>query len=309
MYYFIINEAGGRGRAGEKWRAIRRELLTKNVAHAAWMTHAKGEAMALARLVSAQKETDKRIVVLGGDGTINEVINGITDFESVALGVVPIGSGNDFARGLGMPKRPEHAMYQIFHSKGDTRLDLGEVKMDQHAPRRFGISAGVGMDAKVCQMVEASLSKSVLNRVNLGHLSYALLTLRAVLEMESARGVAIFERENDTVTRVFDQLTFLAAMNFRAEGGGVPIAPKASAHDGLLSACMAKDFTTSSALRMLPALGLGKHVGKKGVSVTEVKKVALHLETPLVVHADGEMLGSAHDISFEVLPKALRVLV
>lgn len=309
MYYFIVNEAGGRGRAREKWLEIRRALLNKGIPHKAWMTHAAGEATALAREVSAQNDGDKRLVVLGGDGTINEVINGITRFDEVSLGVVPIGSGNDFARGLGLSKNLDEALRAIFASKANKRIDVGRVRVDGHAPRHFSISAGVGMDAMVCQMVDKSTSKSWLNHFNLGHLSYGLLTLRAVTNLISAGGEVRFDTPSGPIIRTFDKMLFLAAMNFSCEGGGVPMAPEATADDGLLSACMANNFTTPRAYSVLPLLATGHHARVNGVSVTDARRIEVWLDEALPVHADGEIVGVGRHLVFEALPKKMRVLI
>ncbi|MED9780593.1 MAG: acylglycerol kinase family protein, partial [Peptococcaceae bacterium] len=101
MITFIVNEASGRGRGGKIWRALRREMLEQELPFRAWCTRSPGEATALAQLACQDAQELQKLVVVGGDGTVNEVLNGISDFAQIALGVVPIGSGNDFVRGLG----------------------------------------------------------------------------------------------------------------------------------------------------------------------------------------------------------------
>lgn len=309
MITFIVNEASGRGRSGRLWREMRRGLLALGVPFRAWTTHAPGEATALAHLASESLCELSKLVVVGGDGTVNEVLAGIEDFEHVALGVVPIGSGNDFARGLHLPRDPAAALERVFAADGNTRIDLGEVVCDGHAPRHFGISAGIGMDAWVCAAVDASRVKAGLNHVGLGSLTYALMTLSAVWNQETASGTACFETPAGLVTRDLRELVFLACMNFPCEGGGVPIAPDADAKDGYFSVCLAQQLSRAQIFRKLPLLALGRHGRTKGVTMLKASRVELHLDAPQPIHADGEVPGYVRDAVFNIKPQALRVLV
>ena len=98
-------------------------------------------------------------------------------------------------------------------------------------------------------------------------------------------------------------------MNFPWEGGGVPIAPGASAEDGYFSVCLAQDLSRRQVLAKLPRLALGKHIHTAGVTLLPASRVSVQLDTPQYVHADGEVAGKSRHVVFEVLPKALRVLV
>ena len=95
----------------------------------------------MARAASALPEKEVKLIVVGGDGTINEVLNGIGDFERVSLGIVPMGSGNDFVRGVGLPRTPRAAMNAIYHAKTRRLIDLGEVRMRHVALALVPVSA------------------------------------------------------------------------------------------------------------------------------------------------------------------------
>lgn len=309
MITFIVNEASGRGRGGKIWRALRREMLEQELPFRAWCTRSPGEATALAQLACQDAQELQKLVVVGGDGTVNEVLNGISDFAQIALGVVPIGSGNDFVRGLGLPRDPRAALERVFAASGDARIDLGQVCVDGQAPRCFGISAGIGMDAWVCAQVDASRAKAGLNRFGLGSLSYGLMTLSAAWNLETARGSVQLTTPQGVLTRDLRALIFLACMNFPWEGGGVPIAPGADAADGCFSVCLADDLSRAQVFRKLPLLALGRHTHTEGVSLVSATRVEVQLDTPLFVHADGEVPGRARSAVFDVLPQKLRVLV
>ena len=309
MITFIVNEASGRGRGGKIWRALRREMLEQELPFRAWCTRSSGEATALAQLACQDAQELQKLVVVGGDGTVNEVLNGISDFAQIALGVVPIGSGNDFVRGLGLPRDPRAALERVFAASGDARIDLGQVCVDGQTPRRFGISAGIGMDAWVCAQVDASRAKAGLNRFGLGSFSYGLMTLSAAWNLETANGNVTFTTPYGRHRQDLSNLIFLACMNFPWEGGGVPIAPEASAVDGCFSVCFAENLERSQVFAKLPLLALGRHPHTEGVTLLKASRVEVQLEMPLYVHADGEVPGRVRRVTFDVLPQKLRVLV
>lgn len=308
MYYFIVNESSGRGSARRAWLEMKREMSAAGVPFAAWTTRCKGDATALARAASALPEKEVKLIVVGGDGTINEVLNGIGDFERVSLGIVPMGSGNDFVRGVGLPRTPRAAMNAIYHAKTRRLIDLGEVRVDGHAPRRFGISAGVGLDARVCDEVDGSMHKTWLNHFGLGHLSYSLQTLSVVANMKGASGTVRFVTPFGIETCEVEELLFLSAMNCPREGGGVPVAPTARVNDGLFTACMVSGLSRREVYPRLPLLLLGKHTHLQGVTYLNASRIEMALELPLTVHADGEVLGGGREIVFDIKPKALRLM-
>lgn len=308
MYYFIVNESSGRGSARRAWLEMKREMSAAGVPFAAWTTRCKGDATALARAASALPEKEVKLIVVGGDGTINEVLNGIGDFERVSLGIVPMGSGNDFVRGVGLPRTPRAAMNAIYHAKTRRLIDLGEVRVDGHAPRRFGISAGVGLDARVCDEVDGSMHKTWLNHFGLGHLSYSLQSLSVVANMKGASGTVRFVTPFGIETCEVEELLFLSAMNCPREGGGVPVAPTARVNDGLFTACMVSGLSRREVYPRLPLLLLGKHTHLQGVTYLNASRIEMALELPLTVHADGEVLGGGREIVFDIKPKALRLM-
>lgn len=310
MLYFIINEQSGGERAAAVWERCRRILEREQVVYRAKTTNYPGHAAVLAKEFGSRGE-DTGIVVVGGDGTVNEVINGITDFGNVRLGVIPTGSGNDFIRGLGVKGSEEEIISGILRGmrlpkEEIRRIDLGRVQWEGgEAPRLFAISAGAGLDALVCKKALTSKLKDVLNRFRLGSLTYTFLTVVSLFTMKTTTAAMRFEKSKK---RRRKKLIFAAAMNFSAEGGGVPMAPKASACDGKLSVCQAFGIPKWRTFFCLPALVLGKHLGLKGFDLTEAAECEISLEEPMVLHADGEYCGDVTKIRFECLPGKLMIL-
>ena len=148
MLYFIVNEKSKSGNAKQIWKDIEEVLKVRNVSYQVFVSEYRGHAGKLAGEICAMDDDDICLVAVGGDGTANEVINGITDFEKVRFGVIPTGSGNDLARGLSLSKDPKNGAIHILNAMKKSRedtwcMDLGEVNFGEKK-RLFAISAGIG---------------------------------------------------------------------------------------------------------------------------------------------------------------------
>lgn len=108
-YEFIVNPQARSGRGKRIWERMEPELKRRKIDFDVYITEKKGHAGEIAGRLSGPGQ-QRTIVVLGGDGTVNEVINGLNVSENITLGYIPVGSGNDFARGLGIPEKPEKAL-------------------------------------------------------------------------------------------------------------------------------------------------------------------------------------------------------
>mgnify|MGYP002623438993 FL=1 len=308
MYHFIVNIHGGSGKAFLKWNKIRALLNEKHVEFKVRVPQGVGDASRIAREISELPEDDIRIVVVGGDGTINEVLNGISDFSKIKLGLIPTGSGNDFTRGMKLPRHnPKKALNIILNSKDDKKIDLGKTTvLSTNDSRIFGISSGFGLDAIVGTGINEAKIKKILNWLHLGKLSYAVLTIQTLFTM---RTYSVSLKFDDDEPLQFNKLIFLAAMNFKAEGGGVPMAPKARGDDGELSICLAAGVPKILTFFKFPLLCLGLHGSSKGFYLRNCKTLELHSSAKSILHTDGELVGNVDSVKFEVLPQKLTVLV
>lgn len=306
MYYFIVNKQAKSGSAGKVWSKAEDILRAMGVDYRVFCTMYKNHAMELAGRISRLPDEDKRIVVVGGDGTINEVVNGITDFEHVSLSVIPTGSGNDFARGLKLPKDPEEGLRNILNCKKEEWMDLGQITCPEcDLTRLYAISAGVGMDALVCKKTNTSNIKKVLNAIHLGKLSYIILTIQSLFTMTTEDAKVIINNAERKLK--INNLIFLASMNFFAEGGGVPMAPGASAFDGEISLCAFSNVSKWRAFTLLPVLVMAKHEKLKAVDMLNCKKLEIITDGAMAVHTDGEYQGDYTHVIFECIEKKLRI--
>lgn len=309
MIHFIVNEHSRSGKGVRVWKQVEALLKKEEEPYRIWKTQDVGHATKLAEEISNLKEDEIKLVVVGGDGTINEVVNGITNFDKMRFGIIPTGSGNDCARGLGISGTPEELLLRILESKGTKTIDLGRVswlESEKKASRLFMISAGVGMDALVCKKSMTSKIKKVLNRIGLGKLTYLIITVQSILSMQTANTRVMIDQERKTL---YKNHIFSAAMNFRAEGGGVPMAPAADAQDGLLSVCTVHGIPKLCTFLVLPFLVAAKHERFRGVKIENCKSCELQMDKPMVLHTDGEYCGDVTEVHFECLHAKLRVLI
>lgn len=304
MYYFIVNKGARSGKGHAVWRDICRVLKKKEVKFAAYKTKYPGHATKLAEKISSYADKDIRLVVVGGDGTLNEVINGVKNFSRVMIGVVPVGSGNDFARGLGITGTTEEIVNGILSNDTFDRVDIGRVRTPEYGERLFAISSGYGLDALVCKEVDAGSMKKVLNTLHLGKLTYGIQTVRSLFSMKTFRASG----SGDLEGRIYNKVIFTAVMNMPAEGGGVPMAPNASPFDGHFSVCCASGIPKWKTFMLFPKLLSAKHENRKGFDIFETYRLKMSFDKPVAFHTDGEYLGDVSAAEYECLEGKLILL-
>lgn len=304
MLYFIVNPKSGTGRGLKIWREAKNYLRDNRIEYKSMATRYDGHATELAKELSSDVSSKINLIVIGGDGTVNEVLNGITDFDKINFAVIPTGSGNDFARGLGIKCEPLEQLVNIIMSEKTETIDIGKVTWNDKS-RYFSISSGVGLDAIVCKKALTSSLKKVLNRFHMGKLTYIILTIQTLFSMTTVDFKVFTDGEERRLTKVI----FAAAMNFRAEGGGVPMAPSADAKDGLLSMCIVHTIPKWRTFLCLPLLCMAKHEKIKGFDIVNCRKCEIEISKPVVLHADGEYVEDVDKVTFECIPKKLNLII
>ena len=320
MLYVIVNQASRSGHGRSTWARVEEELKREGIAYRAYQTRRAGHAQELARMISNKDLEDIPILVLGGDGTLNEIFNGLDHWEKVRLGVIPTGSGNDFCGGLKVSREPMDNLRQILQNVESgpeyyRRTDLGSVYakgMEQE--RYFGISAGIGMDAIVCYNVDHKRGlKKIMNSLGLGRLSYVLMTLYTLFSMKvfdmELEGVEEEGGKSRTKKKLsLQKVIFSAFMNMPVEGGGVPMAPKASPFDGRLSVSMAFGIPRAITFFCLPLLVAGKQEKLRGFRMLEYTALHVNTSLPVMLHTDGEALGEFCEFTFRLHKGKLHLL-
>jgi len=286
---------------GNAWRAARDlRSITEQHGGIDWSgTVYPGHAIDLAK----QAEGYDMVIAMGGDGTVHEVMNGlmqIPEDRRPILGVVPVGSGNDFGHGIGASTSPAEALNRAINGESST-VDLG-LMTDGHGRREyFDNTLGIGFGA----MVTIRSHQLPLLR---GFLMYLTSVIQTIILDHNPISMQI---EMDG-KKMEESIIYLILCNGRREGGGFLIAPDAKIDDGLLDYAMITNVSRLKMFRILPEVMKGTHGRFKEVTLGKCKKFTLTADRPLYIHADGEIFsGPGTDIrqvNFEILPRALKLV-
>ena len=220
MYHFIINPNSRSGLGLTVWNEVEALLKEKEVEYTPHFTKYQRHAIQIVQDITSDGEPHT-LIVLGGDGTMGEVVTGIAYPELTTIGYIPIGSGNDFARSLKISKEPKEALQHILDAKNIRPLDVGVLKY-RNKMRRFAVSSGIGLDAAVCNEVCVSKLKLILNKIMLVKLTYALLTIDRLFNSKPSKMTLLLD---DTKELKFEKAHLAAATNQPYQGGGCMFCP------------------------------------------------------------------------------------
>ncbi len=315
MYHIVVNPVSCSGRGKLYWAAAEPLLKEKNISYKVYISKHHGHISQIIKEITSSTAEDIQIIVFGGDGTINEAIQGITSFEHVSLSYVPTGSSNDLARDLGISLNPKEALLHLLEHPISVQMDVGTLHCenslvrDGHMTipdRRFLVSCGIGYDAAICKEALSSPIKNFLNRCGLGKLTYLGIALKQLISTKYITGELTLE-ENETIIPI-RKLLFIAGMNHRYEGGGFMFGPDADNHDGIIDICSVTRISKFKILTVLPSAFKGKHYRYEGVDGYKANNYTIRTSIPLWVHTDGEVETKADFISVKCNPRQLRFI-
>lgn len=252
------------------------------------------------------KEPMNALIIVGGDGSVNEAINGFQNFSSFLIGYIPAGSANDLAKGMALPKDPRIVAERILKGAVHRKTDVGELKyLDNGETRRFLISSGIGFDAAICEMSLRSKYKDALNKIGLGGLIYLFSAFRLINKQQAGFADLILDKEKPIH---YDRLLLLACMNNRYEGGGFEFAPDANTQDGILNLCTADPVSNAYFYLAFPFARFGKHLTLKRIHALKAKVIEVKTEFPMWVHTDGEVKRRANHIRISIQAEQIELL-
>lgn len=307
-YHFIINPSACNGRSMKVWRKLERQLKRLGTSYEARMTEKPGDAGRLSRELTNGRGEAGVIVVVGGDGTLNEVLDGLSFGGPVTLGYIPAGFGDNLARSLRIPRRrPVRELKRILNPRSHRQLDYGVVSYGEESEhRRFMISSGIGLNAAVYQDIQTARTKRKSKRFGLGRCGCAFLGIRQFLRARPFKGYIVL----DGVQKVeFNHLYLISAYIHPFEGNGFRFAPGADPCDGRLTVRVIHQ----AARRGLVPIFLGAFRGSRkkyaGSRVYTCQEVEIHTERPMPVHTDGEGCRAQTDIQIRCIPRRIRMIV
>lgn len=296
----IVNPVAGARSTRRKWPIINRLLERIGLTFDFNYTEGVGHAIELAQ--AAASDGYSYLVAVGGDGTVNEVANGILLSRNAAatvLGVVSTGTGSDFARSAGLARDYTTACNNLTSSKRLT-IDVGVVEYQSGGKRheRFFVNAaGVGFDAAVVKETER------LPKFFGGTIPYVAGMLRTLVSYRN-KNIVLKVGDEEERKRVLN----VAVANGNYCGGGMRIAPDAELDDKLLDVVVFGDMSKFEILKEFPTIYKGTHINHPKVSVKKAANVSIESAKPMLVYADGELLGEC-PASFRVVPAALSLVV
>jgi diacylglycerol kinase (ATP) len=294
MYYFIVNKTSGNGKGLKVWKKIEKLLQEKQVNYQVRFTERPKHAVEIAKMVSSEK--CDAVVAVGGDGTVHDVANGLID-SNIPLGVIPAGSGNDFARALEIPMDYNKALERILMGK-QRKIDIGRIGSE------YCITVtGIGFDGNVAHVNNTAKYKKWLNSIRLGELSYGLSFLHVLLKYRPVN----IELKIDGKSLVFFNVWLIAIANIPNYGGGIRICPDACYHDGLFDICIVHNMTKWNLLLTFPRAFKGKHVLHPGVTMIKGKHVEVTSKLPVIVQSDGEPLTET-PVNITIQKEALLII-
>ena len=287
----ILNPSSGRERGAEQQDALNAALQPHFDDLKTVVTAGDGDAEHAARLAAA--EGCEALFVAGGDGTLNEAMNGLAAaaaLDQVTVGIIPFGTGNDFAAALGMPAEIPAALDVLIAGK-EVRVDLGQVNR-----RVFVNTSGGGFIGEVSVAVTPHL-KTVA-----GRLAYLIGGAQALMEFDPVEATLTIEPDGTRLTR---ELYAFAVCNSRLIGGGRLIAPEAVIDDGLLDVCLIGSMSALEFVALARKVAQGQHVSDPRVSYFQVRAIDIDLARPVNVNTDGEVFTVSR-CEYRVLPRAAR---
>ena len=300
QYTIIVNPTSGKGTGLSSIPQIRSIFNQAGVEYNIIQTEYPGHAI---KLAYEHGKASDHIISAGGDGTSNEIINGLMQLREETgntpiLGVIPVGRGNDFAYGMGIPMGVEPSCEVVLHGKSK-KTDIGLVYGDNFPKGRyFGNGVGVGFDA----VVGFVAAKSKLR----GFLSYIVAAIKTIFIYYKAPLMEVAtDRETFQITALM-----ISIMNGKRMGGGFYMAPESDPCDNLFDLCCVEQVSKARIFPLMTKFFSGSQGGHPAVRFIQGSKVTIKaLKGSLPAHADGETVCTeGSEIRIELLPHPLEVL-
>ncbi|WP_409302257.1 diacylglycerol/lipid kinase family protein [Peribacillus sp. SCS-155] len=301
---FIINPAARNAGSLKVWQAVEKELLLRNRPYQVFYTAYQGHAAVIAKQVLEKTNTRVILAVVGGDGTMHEVINGAAGFPHAAVISIPAGSGNDYARGIQGTAQYKKAMAILMdlHPDSSRSIDLGEYDSNGNKGM-FVNSIGMGIDAEITAEVNRSSAKKWFNLLKLGKLVYIYFFVKKLITYQRTDMKVIIDGQEINLKKVW----FIVVSNQPYFGGGINISPRSVPDDGKFNVIAVHDISRAKLLSVFITVFWGGHLRIRNVDSYLCNEVVIDSSKPVFVQADGEVVGQQH-VAVRLAPTKIRIL-
>lgn len=294
----IVNLTAGGGKPNHHLEIVLKYLKENGLNFKVCITSRQGEAVELAQ--RAADNGAELIVSVGGDGTVNEIVNGIMKSKNdPPLGIIPLGWANDFIKSTDIPSDIIEACKILVRGK-IKEIDVGIINEKIY----FANICGVGFDAEVAQLANQMKSKHPNLRI-LSAFVYVFSTVKKLLSPFSYHDVKIkFDGQE-----IHSKILFIAISNGKFYGGRFKITPEAILDDGLLEVCVVEEMGRLKYLMSIPKVFKGTHESIKGINFYRAKEVVIQSSMPILAQVSGEVIEGQKEFAITLLPKSLKLIV
>ena len=282
MYIFIINTKAGNGRAKRIFSKLERTALYQNINSTCYYTAYEGHAEKIVRALPNKQEISA-IIVVGGDGTLHEVINGV-DHHDMPIALIPGGSGNDFARGVELKEKPLQILESVVKGKAEMPYFLGNYCLGNAEKRNFVNSMGFGFDALITKKANYSFYKRILNFLNVGKFSYAIALIQVLITFKPIE----VELDVNGKIRRLTNCWMVTITNHPYYGGGMKINPTAKIQSNKFSVLLIHSISKWKVLALFMTVFTGKHIHHREVEVFETTSLKITSKHKMDYQVDGQ---------------------
>ncbi|MDA3814368.1 MAG: diacylglycerol kinase family lipid kinase [Candidatus Cloacimonetes bacterium] len=292
-WFFIVNSTAGRGKTGKKISKLVTSINEHKLDFEIELTKAPQHAIQLAK--DAIKKGFHNIISVGGDGTLNEVVNGVMHSgkaDEVNVGIIPAGGGNDFAANFKLTSNIDKGV-DLLMKFNLRKIDVGKIE-----DKYFINALGIGFDARV------AIVSNKIKYLN-GLPRYLLAVIKALVSLKMVEAEIIMD-----TGKINNPFLLLSIGNGLSTGGGFLLTPEARVDDGLLDICLINKVNRRRVLSLLPAAIKGKHLKEPEVVIHQSRKIEVITKNSLPIYYDGELpiLKDPLHFTVELLPKKLNLI-
>lgn len=289
MYIIIVNAIAGKGKGLDLLRTIEQEPVYKKNNCRSFLTDSPGHAEKIASQVAEiQNDNLQGVIVIGGDGTLHEVINGLAVYPNVPVGFLPTGTGNDFARGISLKGKNEQIFMRMVSAMRPVSYWLGTYLTGERSEkysRLFINSIGFGFDAEIVKRANTGKIKKRLARFRLGFLVYIISLFKCLWHFTPYS----MKLTIDGVVSEYNNVWMVVVSNHPYFGGGMKINPRAKISSNQFGVLILHDLPKWKIFTLFGLVYLGKHTHLKEVEIFQAKRIDLSMETQIPFQVDGEL--------------------
>lgn len=285
----LVNETAGNGNAKIAFNKTKHILNEKKIPYDIMKSNYPGELIKLAQNYANQTHKDNNyLVVIGGDGSFNQVLNGIkkSAHPDTPVAYLPAGTGNDFARAAKISNDPKKLISKLLTKPGSQEIDCGKFKINEQKDWQYFVNNfGIGFDAYVVHKSNHEQFKKVLNKIKLGKLIYASNIINALHTQDTFK----VQVKSNSRKYTFNDTYFVTTTNHPYFGGGIAILPRANLHSHQLDTVIVEKPALGKFIRLfLHLLKDGSHVNDPQFHYVEAKEICVDTMTPEYGQIDGE---------------------